>query len=257
MQIIAALLLILTVKVALGQDHRVDVRGQIFPLDMAPNSVDDQYEGCTNSMRNLVETVFLQKEISGSSTFADAWREGETNAKEPEKNLIKNHSVAIYVYTDLNVHGSFNTATRNDKEKYKNMTYEWYSLHFLLTEAIQILKKSQKKCKVTYRGTKFEYDKNVLNKEVRFGSFTSSSTEKELAVRFGKVSCFKIKTCKGAEVTKYSKLPYEKEVLIPPYEKFRVTSINTNKTWCNTVYKLKSSGTFSELNCSVASAAPV
>ncbi|KAL1278827.1 hypothetical protein QQF64_025500 [Cirrhinus molitorella] len=54
--IIETLLLILA---ALGQDHRAAVEGQIFPLDMAPNSVDDQYDGCTRKMADLVETEFL------------------------------------------------------------------------------------------------------------------------------------------------------------------------------------------------------
>ncbi|KAK7174282.1 hypothetical protein R3I93_001477 [Phoxinus phoxinus] len=49
--IIEALLLILA---ALGQDHSAAVEeGQIFPLDMAPDSVDDEYKGCTGQMERL------------------------------------------------------------------------------------------------------------------------------------------------------------------------------------------------------------
>ncbi|ROL53030.1 hypothetical protein DPX16_7972 [Anabarilius grahami] len=57
--IIEALLLILA---ALGEDHRAAAR-QIFPLDMALNSVDDQYYGCREKMANLVKTKYLKKEI--------------------------------------------------------------------------------------------------------------------------------------------------------------------------------------------------
>ncbi|KAL1278826.1 hypothetical protein QQF64_025499 [Cirrhinus molitorella] len=123
LQIIKGLLLILA---ALEQDHRAAVEEQIFPLDMAPNSVDDQYEGCTEKMRNLVETKYLEKETS-----------------QPE----------------------------------------------------------------------------------------------------------------SAEVTKYSIFPIEQEVLIPPYETFKVTAVNTKiyqkDLWCETVYSLKSTGKKSELNCTV------
>ncbi|KAK2916858.1 hypothetical protein Q8A67_001232 [Cirrhinus molitorella] len=50
-------------------------------------------------------------------------------------------------------------------------------------------------------------------------------------------------------------LPHEKEVLIPPYEKFKVTAVKTRKgqkdLWCETVYELKSSGNRSDLNCAL------
>ncbi|XP_067237446.1 NAD(P)(+)--arginine ADP-ribosyltransferase 2-like [Chanodichthys erythropterus] len=253
--IIEALLLILA---ALGQDHRAAVEGQIFPLDMALKSADDQYEGCSENMTHLVKTKYLEREINNSPEFKKAWQEGEENATAPETELTRNHSIAIYVYTNLNssVYSEFNTAVHNGKQKYKDQIFKWYSLHFLLTEAIQILTKSQKKCKSTYRGTNAEYHKNVRDKEVSFGSFISSSLDRKVAQGFGNKSCFEIKTCNGANVIKYSKYPEQKEVLIPPYEKFKITAVKTRQyqkdLWCDTVYKLKSSGKRSGLNCAVA-----
>uniref|UniRef100_A0A8C2HVF9 NAD(P)(+)--arginine ADP-ribosyltransferase n=1 Tax=Cyprinus carpio TaxID=7962 RepID=A0A8C2HVF9_CYPCA len=232
-------------------------KGQIFSLDMALNSVDDQYEGCRKNMTNLVETRYLKKELNNSrNNFKTAWQEGEKYSKEPENNLTKNHSIAIYVYTGDKVFRDFNNETRYGKQNYTNETYNWYSLHFLLTEAIQILKKTQNTCNITYRRTKVEFDKNVLNKEVRFGQFASSSFDHNKGAKiFGTVSCFEIYTCEGAEVTKYSKLSHEREVLIPPYETFKVTSIRTKRDkkdlWCDTVYTLKNTGKTSDLNCAI------
>ncbi|XP_051988719.1 GPI-linked NAD(P)(+)--arginine ADP-ribosyltransferase 1-like [Xyrauchen texanus] len=260
MQTVAALILLIT-QVALGQDYKVAVKGNIFQLDMAPNSVDDQYDGCREKMSNLVSTVFLEKETSENYIFAAAWKEVKINVPGPEDNLTRNHLITIYMYTHNRVYNAFNdtvhkvlnNAVRNDKPKYINKTYTWYSLQFLLTEAIQILNETQKTCQKTYRGTTNKYD--VLNKDVRFGSFASSSLDQTEAEKFGNVSCFEIETCEGAELTKYSAFPYEKEVLIPPYEKFNLTDIK-NGSWCDTVYVLKSSGTASNLNCAVASLAP-
>ncbi len=222
---------------------------------MALNSVDDQYEGCREKMAEKVKTVFLKKERNNSPDFKIAWKKGEDFVKTQNDKLTKNHLIAIYVYSDSNVYKLFNPDTRNGKKQYKHKTYKWYSLHFLLTEAIQILKETQNKCYSTYRGTKAEFSKHVLNQEVRFGSFASSSLDRKKAQRFGNISCFEIYTCEGADVSKYSKLPHEKEVLIPPYEKFKVTAVKTRKgqknLWCDTVYELKSSVKRSDLNCAL------
>ncbi|KAL7870193.1 hypothetical protein SRHO_G00076900 [Serrasalmus rhombeus] len=63
---------------------------------------------------------------------------------------------------------------------------------------------------------------------MRFSSITSSSFRDDLA-QFGKSSCFKIKTCFGADISKLSVHPDEKEVLMPPYEKFEVMAVEGNK----------------------------
>uniref|UniRef100_A0A673JKJ8 NAD(P)(+)--arginine ADP-ribosyltransferase n=1 Tax=Sinocyclocheilus rhinocerous TaxID=307959 RepID=A0A673JKJ8_9TELE len=235
-------------------DHRAAaVKEQIFSLDMALNSVDDQYKGCREKMAEKVKTVFLNKEINNSPGFKNAWKKGADFVKTQNDKLTKNHSIAIYVYSECNIYTLFNNDTRSGKKQYKHKTYKWYSLYFLLTEAIQILKKTQNKCYSTFRGTKAEFDKHVLNKEVRFGQFASSSLVHKKAQRFGNVSCFEIYTCEGADVSEYSKLPHEEEVLIPPYETFKVTAVRTRREeknlWCDTVYELNSTGTRSDLNC--------
>ncbi|XP_016351163.1 GPI-linked NAD(P)(+)--arginine ADP-ribosyltransferase 1-like [Sinocyclocheilus anshuiensis] len=247
-----ALLLILA---ALGQDHRTAVEGQIFPLDMTLNSVDDQYKGCTQKMADLVKTKYLEKEKSASAEYNNTWQEGGQKAKKPEDNLQQIHSVAIHVYTnkDSKVYSNFTRATRTDKQKYKEGAFKWYSLHFLLTEAIQILKKTQNRCYVTYRGTNLKFD--VQSKEIRLSSFSSSSLDRKVIQGFGSKSCFEIYTCEGANLTRYSKYPEEKEVLIPPYETFNVTAVKNSTDqpdlWCETVFLLNSTGTRSDLNCAL------
>ncbi|XP_065108608.1 NAD(P)(+)--arginine ADP-ribosyltransferase 2-like [Paramisgurnus dabryanus] len=258
---IAALILIVTSNVVLGQDDRHPDVGQIYPLDMAPDSVDDMYKGCTEKMEKLVKTTFLKQEIcNNTAQFGAAWINNTGQFPESKK-LKMHHLIAISVYTgdEIPIYKEFNPSVRSGIQKYQNRTYKWYSLQFLLTEAIKILKETKPGCMITYRGTNHIYNEDVLNTEIRFGSFASSSINKSVAMEFGTQSCFKIKTCYGANVTKYSDYPGETEVLIPPYEKFRVIKIKKRGqkgAWCNTVFKLESSGTQSNLNCKIASVKP-
>ncbi|XP_048038274.1 erythroblast NAD(P)(+)--arginine ADP-ribosyltransferase-like [Chanodichthys erythropterus] len=251
--IIEALLILAT----LGQDHRTAAsEGHIFPLDMALNSVDDEYDGCTENMTQQVETKYLKRELNSSeSDFKGSWQYCEKNSTNPEHNMTKNHSIAICVYTDRKVYGVFNNDTRYGKQNYTNDTYKWYSLHFLLAKAIQILKETQDECILTYRNTNVRFNESVKNTTVRFGQFASSSYNLNRAKFFGNVSCFEIYTCYGANVTKYSKLPREQEVLIPPYEMFNVTDVKSIRDFknlrCETVYTLNSTGTQSDLNCAL------
>ncbi|XP_016378118.1 NAD(P)(+)--arginine ADP-ribosyltransferase 1-like [Sinocyclocheilus rhinocerous] len=254
--IIEALLLSLA---ALGQDHRAAAARKIYPLDMALNSVDDQYKGCREKMSNHVRTNYLKKELNNSTDFRNAWKHAEKNVTRNWnifRKLKKEHKIAIWVYTDPNskIYVQFNNDTRNGKKNYTVMTYKWYSLYFLLTDAIQILKKQQNKCYYTYRGTNVKFNEHDFT-GIRFGSFTSSSVFPGRAHSFGNVSCFEIRTCEGANITKYSRVPYEGEVLIPPYETFNVTAVKTKTDQknlkCQTVFMLNSTGIKSDLNCAL------
>nr|XP_055050754.1 ecto-ADP-ribosyltransferase 5-like [Misgurnus anguillicaudatus] len=254
----AALILILTRNVVLGQDDRWAVKGEIIPLNMAPDSVDDRYYGCAAEMENLVRREYLFKEICANmSGFGTAWMKSSEEIAGPQDNLIRNHLIAISVYTGVTVYSQFNQDVRTGKQKYQNKTFSWHSLHFWLTQAIQTLKKTQGGCKSTYRRTNVKFD-GVNNTEIRFGSFASSSINQSVAEEFGNESCFEIETCYGAHVTKYSQKPEEVEVLIPPYETFNITNIRKDQKgdWCKTVFVLKSYRIISKLNCSVASVRP-
>ncbi|XP_065108669.1 ecto-ADP-ribosyltransferase 5-like [Paramisgurnus dabryanus] len=249
-----ALILIVTTKVVLGQDDRLPVEGEILPLDMAVNSVDDLYDGCTADMNLLVIKKYLNQELY-LERLGNVWKECLDRFPQPVNNLTRNNLAAICMYTGESVYRKFNQNVRTGKKKYKidmhkRNAWTWHSLDFLLSKAIQILKETQQGCKYTYRGTGLNFREDVLNKEIRFGSFASSSFDREVAKGFGGESCFEIKTCGGADVSKYSEYSDEKEVLIPPYEKFKVTAIKKDD-WCKTVFVLSSTGIRSDLNCAL------
>ncbi|XP_055769397.1 erythroblast NAD(P)(+)--arginine ADP-ribosyltransferase-like [Salvelinus fontinalis] len=228
-------------------------------LDMAPDSVDDSYKGCEDKMFRKVLDLYLPKERQKNKDFNQAWTAAEDHYKEKGK-LSKYYSLAyiqVYVNATANVYRSFNNATRTQKENYTT-TFQYHSLHFLLTNALRILnnnfwKRFIKKHFHTFRGTNvtFHHDGKTT---MRFGQFTLSSLDKRIAKGFGTKSCFEIATYFGAPLGKYSQLPHEKEVLIPPYEVFKITKVmkRTDKKdfWCDVVYKLqRTKKGKSDLNC--------
>ncbi|XP_077060431.1 NAD(P)(+)--arginine ADP-ribosyltransferase 2-like [Siphateles boraxobius] len=245
----------LLILAALRQDRRAAFEDSIS-LDKAKNSVDDQYYGCRKSMSHLVETKYLKEEFKNTHKFKNAWKEGEKviSRRKILCKLKRKHKIAIYVYTADAVYDIFNKDTRNGKQNFIGMTYKWYSLHFLLTEAIHILKKKQNRCFDTFRGSHADFNGRVFT-DIRFSSFASSSLNQNKAKQFGTKTCFVIRTCEGANVTKYSWLPGEEEVLIPPFEKFNVTEVKTRTDqpdlWCETVFVLNSTGIRSDLNCAL------
>ncbi|XP_042259646.1 T-cell ecto-ADP-ribosyltransferase 1-like isoform X3 [Thunnus maccoyii] len=235
-----------------------------FHLDIVPESVDDMYKGCTKEMEKKVNSTYFNKENVG--TLKMVWTECSKKTYPQNKALTKNHMQAICAYTsdsknnknDKKLYDEFNEAVRTGRNIYGS-SFKFHSLHFWLTTAIQILKKSPKKqgCQTTYRRTKAVFTGKV-KQIIRFGAFASSSKKKNL-YQFGMKTCFEIKTCSGAALGNYSKHPHEEEVLIPPYETFKITKIiegrgkYKNLKDCEKVFVLKSERKDkSNLNCKAA-----
>ncbi|MEQ2246424.1 hypothetical protein ILYODFUR_038336 [Ilyodon furcidens] len=133
--------------------------------------------------------------------------------------------MALHAYTLENppLYAEFNKAVRTQNRQYKTKQFKFYALNFLLTMALCSLKSKAKECITTYWRTKSKY-KTAVNKEIRFGAFTSSSVGSYPSITFGDQLCFEISTCFGAEISQFSRFESEKEVLIPPYEVFKITN---------------------------------
>ncbi|XP_036372569.1 erythroblast NAD(P)(+)--arginine ADP-ribosyltransferase-like [Megalops cyprinoides] len=252
---------------ALGAETKQVKSNNPLKLDMASNSVDDCYHTCSERMfKNVTETL-LPKEIRDQKDFGAAWKEALKRWKKKPVPLVgglkEQHAIAIRAYTlggQYPVFKAFNDATRGGAGNYRRGEFAYKSLHFLLAEALRLMKEDYvsksvnqaKRCLQTYRGTKLKFQ-GALGAEVRFGSFTSSSLSKRTASNFGSETCFKIQTCFGAALASYSSMTNEDEVLIPPHEKFNVTKISRKgpNSWCNVVYSLQSTGMHSNLNCAL------
>ncbi|XP_071346685.1 ecto-ADP-ribosyltransferase 4-like isoform X2 [Trachinotus anak] len=227
-------------------------------MSMVKDAVDDMYFGCNMTMTKQVTDKYFVEENTG--TFARVWKKAESCAKKKlnQKNdgdeaLTKDHLRAICAYTSnyKEFYKTFNHHVRSDMSKYTT-SFPFHSFHFWLTSAVQILSNNTK-CNTTYRRTNLMFTAKVGH-TVRFGLFASSSYKTTLT-RFGHKTCFEIKTCAGAFLKHYSAVgTEEQEVLIPPYEMFRITMGPAVKGLddCDVVHILQSVGVHSNVNCKAA-----
>lgn len=233
----------------------------VLTLDMAPNAIDDMYNGCKDEMKTKVEKEFLPNEKNTNSQFKQAWEEAEQvyNTKwKRETVMAKEQFMAIYVYNfgKRQIYQEIKKAVQTQHCNYKT-TFNYHSVTFFLTDALQNLNArgaEKGRCFVAYHRVDQYFSQNVLGKEIRFGYFTSTTLRGYSAKeRKGSKSCFKIETCYGADISMFGNV--DTEALIPPYEVFNVTGIRHRcqqpSLDCEVVYELKSTHALSNLNCAL------
>ncbi|KAM7009749.1 NAD(P)(+)--arginine ADP-ribosyltransferase 2-like [Tautogolabrus adspersus] len=222
-----------------------------IPLSLFPDSVDDMYYGCSHKMLIKVKRHYLPQSAREGlhSTYTKLCALKAMKEKDLYDPLSWNHFRALCAYT-AGSYDDLNRAVRNGKASYKT-SFEFHALHFLLSDAIRLLKLNQRSCFTTYRRSRLLFS-GESGQTVRFGSFASSSLNKDLR-QFGRRSCFEIHTCFGAYLKSYSEFDSdEDEVLIPPYEMFNIVSVDRsgeNDLKCDVVFKLETAGVYSSLNC--------
>ncbi|XP_068534660.1 erythroblast NAD(P)(+)--arginine ADP-ribosyltransferase-like isoform X5 [Anas acuta] len=225
-------------------------------MDMAWDSFDDQYQGCSHMMEEKLKTV--NRTEFQNKTYADTWRRAAERWQKQWGNsnpqvLPQEQAVAVLAYTHrADLYKQFNTLVREggrSREHYLE-SFPFKTLHFLLTEAVHTLQKTQSpKCNSVYRGIKDIRFTAQLQQTVRFGQFTSTSRQKMVAESFGQDTFFFVYTCYGVPIKHFSFFPTEDEVLIPPYEVFRVTKFNRDRR--GNVIHLRSHGVRSNYNCAL------
>uniref|UniRef100_UPI0037E759C0 NAD(P)(+)--arginine ADP-ribosyltransferase 2-like n=1 Tax=Semicossyphus pulcher TaxID=241346 RepID=UPI0037E759C0 len=222
-----------------------------IPLSLFPDSVDDMYYGCSQKMLIKVKRHYLPRSTREGlhSTYTTLCALKAMKNKDVYDSLSLNHFRALCAYT-AGSYDDLNRALRKGKASYKT-SFEFHALHFLLSDAIRLLKLNQRSCYTSYRRSKLLFS-GESGQTVRFGSFASSSLNKDLR-QFGRRTCFEIHTCFGAYLKSYSDFDSdEDEVLIPPYEMFNIVSVDMsgeNDLHCDVVYKLETAGVYSSLNC--------
>ncbi|XP_047673271.1 ecto-ADP-ribosyltransferase 5-like isoform X1 [Tachysurus fulvidraco] len=215
-------------------------KNSAYKLDMAPDSVDDQFIGCAEETHKLIIDKVLKEDLIKSKEFNKSWNK--------YSNITDNFTRIIKVYTDPlgDLYSKFNAAVSSGKKHYPK-TFNYTAFHFLLTRAIQIYKVLS--CVDVFRRTNVDFNIPKINDVMRFGRFASTSVKDDMHKKFGSKSCFKINTCFGANISNISKIPDEEEVLVPPYEIFIIKNIEKKQMNCEVLYTLKSVGNFSCMDC--------
>ncbi|CAN8176886.1 unnamed protein product [Coccothraustes coccothraustes] len=222
-----------------------------IPLDMAPDSFDDQYQGCSPAMKAALPALNYS-EFHQNREFAEAWVKAaaEWQSRGPRVSpLSPDQATAIMAFTKARTfNDALNTATREagrSSQEYLD-NFHFKTLHFLLTQALQKLRHPNE-CADVFRGVRTVQFNVTAGEKVRFGQFASSSLDKTVAQGYGNVTIFEVHTCHGADIQKYSFNQSEKEVLIPPFETFEVTKVTREGK--NVQIELHSTGNSSNYNC--------
>lgn len=259
--LMSAVTFILLIQVDGRQTFKRDVFStKESSLDMAHSSYDDQYKGCGDIMEAEVPQLF-QAEYSTNKEFADAWDTATFKwDKEKKRQMFlpkgfkDEYAIALLAYT-INgpLHKIFNEAVREAgrSKEYYLRNFNFKVLHYYLTKALQVLDVVETPaCHKVFRGIRGLRIKAESQSPIRFGQFTSSSMNDQNALQFGEDTFFSIYTCYGVSIKNFSFFPGEDEVLIPPYEKFKVS--NFSKEGNRNFITLKSLEKSSVYNCELA-----
>ncbi|KAF4795563.1 erythroblast NAD(P)(+)--arginine ADP-ribosyltransferase-like protein [Turdus rufiventris] len=220
------------------------------PLDMAPNSFDDQYQGCGPAMEEALPAL-NRSEMQKNPVFAEVWPRAVDRWQKvgsPVSPLSSSdQAIAVMAYPAPGLHDYFNgnvSVVGRSPQEYRD-NFHFKTLHFLLTKAMATLRAAQgQKCQGVIYPANYTFYANPGD-IVRFGQFA-------LSVRYIDVSgseptVFKVRTCHGADTSTVTGLPGNVIVLIPPYEKFNVTKVI--KDGEKVEIHLDSIGTYSKYNC--------
>ncbi|NWT25799.1 NARE ribosyltransferase, partial [Cardinalis cardinalis] len=228
---------------------------KVVTLDMAQDSFDDQYQGCSTNMTTALPAL-NHSEFQQNPLFAQAWTkaraEWQSRGSRVSPLPSPAQAIALMAYTmkELELYKKFNDAVRvagHSSQEYRD-NFHFKTLHFLLTQALVTLRQALKgQCHNVYRGVSKYRFMAKPGDIVRFGQFSSASQSEITAKDFGNATVFQVHTCHGVEIREFSNYPDEKEVLIPSFETFEVIKVSQEGEMAR--IQLRSNGTFSKYNC--------
>lgn len=201
---------------------------ETLPFHLYPDFLQDKifsYEvpGDCRSQPTVLSGDATIQVLNTSAIYSQAWSSAEKMAREPTHSYMKRrHSVALYAYTDqLQPRQRHPVATGGVKRKWTKQRFDQHSFFNNLGEAIRILKHDQVTCLHTALPAEALHNLSVSGQLLRFRTFTMGYSEKSLSRNS---SCIAVRTCFGADISRYSASKRRHQVLIPPYEVFTVAN---------------------------------
>ncbi|XP_072131651.1 GPI-linked NAD(P)(+)--arginine ADP-ribosyltransferase 1-like [Mobula birostris] len=207
-------------------------RDDVIQLSMMNNSAAYIYTQSEESDQVAIEYLAMERKIN--NTLDDAWRKALClRQSDPQlskvpvpQGLREHHVVAIIAYTlESPFYSQFNEAVKlyGENDLVYAERFPFKGFQYLLSVAIERLREELGKTpQPTYRRMqKISFGK--VGFRMKFGYFASSSRNQRME-KFGKKTVFTIFSRYGAQIENYSFFPAQEEVLIPPYEAFKITS---------------------------------
>ena len=195
-------------------------------LDMAPDAVDDMYDGCRKqAMEKFIDSGLLRKELNSSDDFQRAWSSG---CSKLIKGGRKEHTAALLAYAIGNDESTrpFDNAVETmggNVSTYENH-FHFKALHFLLMDSMSLQKPQT--CKTVHL-LEEEYKANVGSK-VRFGKFQkvhSNYTVLKKLDDWDGLVVFNITTCFFVNLGDNVCSEVQDMALLSPSEVFTVESV--------------------------------
>ncbi|XP_071118840.1 ecto-ADP-ribosyltransferase 5-like [Haliotis cracherodii] len=219
----ARLLLILTVGFLWNLSS-----GKVYQLLALGNSINASItrEDYQRQKTNLMDV------INTNAIFQEAYLDASEEQRERvitrgrSYGLTNEESLAVMMYTSTSVNGEFNMILRDGIRHKYDIPHQ--VLHYHLISALERLRVSQTLPRVLYRGDQNSYQHLSQGDKVQLAGFTSAVYNLRIANRIRKDggALFVLKGVGfGAAITKLSLYPDEAEILIPPYESFKITKV--------------------------------
>ncbi|NXO26444.1 NARE ribosyltransferase, partial [Cisticola juncidis] len=199
-------------------------------------------------LQDLIHSEF-QKNPAFANLWAQAVAEWQKRGASVSPLPSQDHAIALMAFT-MGLYGIFNIevlqAGRSPQHYRDNFHYK--SLHFLLTQALAVLREPLKgQCLDVFRQQCGDQVNAQRGDTVRFGQFLITSLKKSNDGGCSEETEFQVRTCHGAGIQSFSEHPEYEWVLIPPYETFEVTEVTQEGG--RVKIQLRSNGISSNYNC--------
>ncbi|XP_032912625.1 erythroblast NAD(P)(+)--arginine ADP-ribosyltransferase-like [Catharus ustulatus] len=200
---------------------------EVSPLDMASASFNDQYQKSSCAMEGVLPPLD-HSEFQNNSLFSKyrPWAVGMGPIQWSPVSRLSSSDQAIAIMADhiIHLYKEFNNkieVTGHSRQAYQD------KFKILLNDTFTMLMAAWKeqKCRCVIRrvyNCKFEENVDDI---ARVGQLTSSRLCKNVSKGFGTTTVFKVQMCQDVYIMEFFKNPFVKEVLIPYFEKFKVTKV--------------------------------